>query len=223
VNFTREPIIETIITPRDGYKLILRANRGDKEFNVDAVEVVNFGAALFFRSTERPKSFLLPVAEYEVVETRETRVVLKNASFDKSVKIAGGREANSKEEKADDAAPKESKKRERRRARRRRVTTTETAEGEEVVPAKIFTGLIPPPSNLISDSLPPVAPTAEPDLFKDQIGENASSEEQEPSKEEKPIEDLTPEEEKGQPILPPFQESDKVIPIIAPPPMPGDE
>lgn len=220
MNFTREPIIETIITPRDGYKLILRANRGDKEFSVDAAEVVNFGNALFFRSTERPKSFLLPVAEYEVVETRETRVVLKNASLDKSVKIAGGKEANSKEEKADDDTPKESKKRERRRARRRRVTTADVEEGEEVAPAKIFTGLIPPPSNLISESFPP---TPAPDLFKDQIGDNASSEEKESLKDEKPIEDLTPEEEKGQPILPPFQDSDKIIPVIAPPPMPSSE
>lgn len=207
-------MIETIITPRDGFKLILRANRGDKEFNVDAVEVVNFGNALFFRSTERPKSFLLPVAEYEVVETRETRVVLKNASVDKSVKIAGGKEA--KEEK--EPAPKEAKKRERRRTRRRRGSATEeTAEGE-AAPTKVFTGLIPPPSNLISEEEKP----KEPDLFKDQLGEGETKKEEQPKKEAKPDE-LTPEKEQGQPPLPPFDHSDKAIPVIAPPPMPNEE
>jgi len=95
VNFTREPIIETIITPKDGSKLIVRSSKGEgqEEYTVDAVEVVSFGHALFFRSTEKPKSFLVPVGDYEVVEAKETRVVLKNASFERTIKIGGGREA----------------------------------------------------------------------------------------------------------------------------------
>ncbi len=212
MNFTREPIIETIITPRDGFKIMLRANRGDKEFNVDAVEVVNFGNALFFRSTERPKSFLLPVAEYEVVEMRETRVVLKNASVDKSVKIAGGKEPKETKEEKEDPS-KDPKKRERRRTRRRRPSTEETPEGE---PTKVFTGLIPPPTNLISDSIP-----QDPDLFKDQLGEGKKKEA--PPEEPKQETDLTPEKEKGQPDLPMEDHSDKAIPVIAPPPMPTED
>ena len=101
MHFTREPIIETIISPKDGFKLLVRPSDGEgrEEFSVDAVEVVSFGKSYFFRSTERPKAFLLPVSEYEVVEARETRVPLKKATNQKSIKIAGGKEEQPKEEK----------------------------------------------------------------------------------------------------------------------------
>jgi hypothetical protein len=93
VNFTREPIIETVITPREGMKLLVRNSKGGgEEYSVDAVEVVSFGTSLFFRSLERPKSFLVPVSDYEVVELKEVRVPLKTASLDRSIKIGGGRE-----------------------------------------------------------------------------------------------------------------------------------
>ncbi len=98
MDFTREPIIETIITPKEGYKLVVRSSKGtaQEEYFVDAVEVVSFGHALFFRSMERPKSFLVPVADYEILEVREARMVLKNAGLDRSIKIGGGREGNLK-------------------------------------------------------------------------------------------------------------------------------
>lgn len=94
VNFTREPIIETIISPKEGYKLVLRSSKMSslEEISVDAVEIVSFGQALFYRSLEKSKCFLLPVSDYEVMEVRETRMVLKNASFEKNIKIGGGRE-----------------------------------------------------------------------------------------------------------------------------------
>lgn len=100
MNFTREPIIETIITPKEGNKLVVRSSKTDaqEEYTVDAVEVVSFGQALFFRSLEKPKSFLVPVGDYEVVEVKENRVVLKNASFDRNIKIGGGREASIRRE-----------------------------------------------------------------------------------------------------------------------------
>lgn len=93
MNFTREPIIETIITPKDGYKLVVRNSKGgsQEEYHVDAVEVVSFGHSFFFRSLERPKSFLVPVTDYEVIELKETRVVLKNVSIERSIKIGGGK------------------------------------------------------------------------------------------------------------------------------------
>jgi hypothetical protein len=93
MDYTREPIIETIITPRDGSKLTIRNSKvkDAPDYTVDAVEVVSFGNSFFYRSMERPKSFLVPVSDYEVVESKETRVVLKNATIDKSIKIAGGR------------------------------------------------------------------------------------------------------------------------------------
>jgi hypothetical protein len=98
VDFTREPIIETIITPKEGCKLVVRSSKstGQEEYFVDAVEVVAFGHALFFRSLERPKAFLVPISDYEVLEVREARMVLKNAGLDRSIKIGGGREGSLK-------------------------------------------------------------------------------------------------------------------------------
>ncbi len=95
MNFTREPIIETVITPREGCKLVVRNSKGNgqEDYFVDAVEVVSFGHSFFFRSSERPKPFLVPVGDYEVLELKETRMVLKNVSTDRSIKIGGGREA----------------------------------------------------------------------------------------------------------------------------------
>lgn len=79
MDFTREPIIETVITPREGYRLVVRSSKGagSEEHFVDALEVVSFGSGLFFRSLERPKPFLVPVVDYEVLEVREPRMVLK--------------------------------------------------------------------------------------------------------------------------------------------------
>lgn len=98
VDFTREPIIETIITPKEGCKLVVRSskNAGQEEYFVDAVEVVSFGQASFFRSLERPKPFLVPIADYEILEVREARMVLKSVGIDRSIKIGGGREAVSR-------------------------------------------------------------------------------------------------------------------------------
>lgn len=97
MNFTREPIIETIISPREGCKLLVRSSKSSgpaEEYYVDAVEVVSFGRAFFFRSMERPKAFLVPASDYEVLEIKETRVALKTVSHDRNIKIGGGREAS---------------------------------------------------------------------------------------------------------------------------------
>lgn len=104
MNFTREPIIETIITPKEGCKLAVRSSKaeGQEEYIVDAVEVVSFGQALFFRSLEKPKPFLVPVGDYEIVEVKESRVVLKSAQFDRTIKIGGGREGPIRRESAEE-------------------------------------------------------------------------------------------------------------------------
>jgi hypothetical protein len=96
VNFTREPIIETIITPKEGFRLIVRNTKGtgQEEYSVEALEVVTFGSSYFFRSLERPKAFLVPVSDFEVIETKELRVALKNVAPERTIKIAGGREAS---------------------------------------------------------------------------------------------------------------------------------
>lgn len=102
MDFTREPIIETVITPKEGCKLVVRSSKsaGQEEYFVDAVEVVSFGNALFFRSIERPKAFIVPASDYEILEVREARMVLKNVGIDRTIKIGGGRETAAK-------APKE--------------------------------------------------------------------------------------------------------------------
>lgn len=98
MDFTREPIIETVITPKEGFKIVVRSSKnvGQEEYFVDAVEVVSFGNAFFFRSLEKPKAFLVPVSDYEILEVREARIVLKNVGTDRSIKIGGGREASVK-------------------------------------------------------------------------------------------------------------------------------
>ena len=89
MDFTREPIVETVITPREGYRLVVRSSKsaGLEEHFVDALEVVTFGNASFFRSTERPKPFVVPVGDYEILEVREPRMVLKTP-IEGSIKIA---------------------------------------------------------------------------------------------------------------------------------------
>lgn len=161
MDFTREPIIETVITPKEGCKLVVRSSKGNnqEEHFVDALEVVSFGHSFFFRSLERPKSFLVPVTDYEILEVREARMVLKNVGVDRAIKIGGGREgqmrpqkepviekadfssAESSEEEvavpAQSAAEKPQdgrldKKRDRRRNYRRRRGGREGAAEEEV-------------------------------------------------------------------------------------------
>ncbi len=96
VIFTREPVIETIITAKEGSKLVVRNSKGvgQEEYFVDAVEVISFGHAVFFRSLERPKCFVVPISDYEVLEVRETRIVLKKGVVEKGVKIGGWRESS---------------------------------------------------------------------------------------------------------------------------------
>ncbi len=162
MDFTREPVIETVMTPKEGYRLALKNSKApdEEEFFVEALEMVSFGSAVFYRSKDRPKAFLLPVTDYQVVEVREARVSLKNATVEKTIKIGGGRtskeskeneprtDSAQKEEKTDvsqeetlapSIAPAEAKpekngdkKRERRRnlKRRRNREGGESSEGE---------------------------------------------------------------------------------------------
>ena len=98
MEFTRQPIIETVITAKEGFKLVVRSSKGSgqEEYFVEAVEVVSFGNSCFYRSTEKPKAFLVPASDYEILEVREARMVLKNVGFDKTIKIGGGKEASIK-------------------------------------------------------------------------------------------------------------------------------
>ena len=160
MNFTREPIIETILSPKDGYKLCIKNSKvaDSEELFVDVVEVVSFGHAFFFRGQERPKPFLVPVSDYEVFEVKETRVVLKNIAHDRNIKIGGGREAfvrpqkeqpvdrldedvKEQEDLKETASPvegavegKSDRKRDRRRNRRRRLAEERRDGGDKDKP-----------------------------------------------------------------------------------------
>lgn len=157
MDFTREPIIESIITPKEGCKLVVRSSKnvGQEEYFVDAIEVVSFANTFFYRSMERPKAFLVPATDYEVLEVREARMVLKNVGVDRSIKIAGGREKKKKAE-PEAEAPEESeekrgrveKKKERRRTQRRKRTKSDATSDESKVEEKETPKVdLPPPES----------------------------------------------------------------------------
>lgn len=146
MDFTREPIIESVITPKEGCKLVVRSSKSasQEEFFVDSVEVVSFGHSLYYRSQERPKSFFVPANDYEILEVRETRMVLKNVGVDRTIKIGGGREMRKEKEKEREEAPamepaaaaessdaRGDKKRDKRRHTRRRRSKGEPLPAEE--------------------------------------------------------------------------------------------
>ena len=154
MDFTREPIIETIITPKEGCKLVVRSSKatGQEEYFVDSIEVVVFGNAIFFRSLERPKAFVVPASDYEILEVREAKVVLKNVGIERSIKIgskqprevvqerpepvastlapAQAQETEATQQAKQEADSKLDRKRDRRRHTRRRRGAGGDGEGE---------------------------------------------------------------------------------------------
>lgn len=171
MNYTREPIIETVVTPKEGCKLVLRNSKKGNEhedYLVDAVEVVSFGNSLFFRSQERPKPFLLPVTDYEVVELKETKMVLKAVSHDRAIKIAGGKESLKQPNPSPEKQEPTSKKSIKRRHRRKKIEASTSEEApkasekepkggdkkdETPVSSSPVRGLLPPPTMLIKEKL----------------------------------------------------------------------
>lgn len=135
MDFTRQPIIETVISPRDGHKLLIRNSKeaNQEEYLVNAIEIVSFGSALFFRCLERkPKAFLLPIADYDVVEVKEARMALKNISTDKPIKIGEGKgpkEENKNEEGKSESDSKKSSK--KRGSRKRRPSRSEKEKSQD--------------------------------------------------------------------------------------------
>jgi hypothetical protein len=137
VDFTREPIIETVITPKEGCKLVVRSSKsaGQEEYFVDAVEMVSFGHSFFFRSLERPKTFFVPATDYEILEVRETRMVLKNVGLkgggERTIKIAGGREAQMRATREREHAVEKEKEAEAIPAAAEAGETAQTAEEKD--------------------------------------------------------------------------------------------
>ena len=118
-----------MITPREGCKLVVRSSKanGQEDYFVDAVEVVSFGHSFFFRSSEKPKSFLVPCSDYEILELRETRMVLKHVPTERSVKIGGGR---------DSAPPRQPRESQADKSESKQETKYEPRQEREAVPAE---------------------------------------------------------------------------------------
>ncbi|NGX63064.1 MAG: hypothetical protein KR126chlam6_00471 [Candidatus Anoxychlamydiales bacterium] len=188
MNYTREPIIETIITPKEGSKLVVRKSKGAMdEYFVEALEIVSFGNASFFRSTERPKSFLVPVSDYEVIEIKETKMILKSASFEKSIKIGGGKTEDTK-------SPKRKKMHKKSKPQiETQPIQPKTEKGggqddETQVSSSILRKLFPPPPNLIKENLNHIK---SPEKIDESISKEIVKE---------PVKDI-PKEEKKEEIL----------------------
>ena len=178
MDYTREPIIESVITAREGCKLVIRSSKGmsQEEYFIDAVELITFGSALFYRSLEKPKPFLLPVQDYEVVEVREARMVLKNVGIDRSLKVVS-KEKPAQQQKQPPQKPQEQEvaeerqhddKKRQKRANRRRgkgqdiqeeqpqiaVSEEESIKQLAAVPSpSALSALLAPPTTLISETL----------------------------------------------------------------------
>jgi len=210
VNYTREPIIESIITPKEGCKLVVRNSKGgaSEEYFVESLEIVSFGNAIFFRSTERPKSFLVPVTDFEVIELKETKMVLKTANIEKSIKIGGGKIEETK-----------SQKRKRRQKTHQEKTQLEKPpqtqpivekggdkDDETQVSSSILRKLFPPPPNLIKEKLNHIK---SPEKINESISKEIVKEES--PKDEKKTEKIKEEADKTQEIKKEAKEETLVV------------
>ncbi len=97
MNFTREPILETIISAKEDYKLKIKSTKheGSAEYLVDAVEVVCFGTTFFYRSGEPAHTFFVPAQDFEIEQVRQVRISLKTPT-ETNIKIAGGAEGGNR-------------------------------------------------------------------------------------------------------------------------------
>lgn len=103
--FTRQPIVETIITPKEGFQLQLKSssNSTTERYSADVLELVIYGFTPFYRSLEGPRPFLVPAGQFEVEQVRESRVLLKHAAYERKA----GRELAPRENKKHLAASRE--------------------------------------------------------------------------------------------------------------------
>ena len=217
MDYTREPIIETVITPKEGCKLVLRNTKGasQEEYFVDAVEVVTFGTTHFFRSLEKPKPFLIPTTDFEVLEVREPRMILKTSGIDRSIKISGGKEKPQKEhhpkethqkesykepseeKRHEDKKPEEKKQEEKRqddkegsgeRKRNRRSSRRRRDRDDDQEPkgeSLVEGGELPPPPKLIAP--PPTLISETLSRYRDQEQFKGAFYEKEAERREEPI------------------------------------
>jgi hypothetical protein len=183
MNFTREPILETVVTSKEGGKLLVRSSKAlnKEEYVVDAVEIISFAGSLFYYSSERPKTFILPINDYEIVEVKETRMALKTQSLEKSIKIGSEEERMPQDMSRRNNNNKRNRKKNKERfehshqGQKQDVVQSQTEElpptlesneapkemsSEEIkpvesqeAPPQVVKKLIPPPTGLIKEKL----------------------------------------------------------------------
>jgi hypothetical protein len=139
MNFTREPILETIISAKEGFKLKIKStkNEGGTEFLVDAVEVVCLGTTFFYRSGEPSHTFFIPAQDFEICQVREARLLLKTPT-EKAIKIAGGAEGGekSKEHNQQNSKPHKEKVQEKKVEQNKQEPNKQEPKGEANVQKK---------------------------------------------------------------------------------------
>ncbi len=172
MNFTREPIIESVITAKEGSTLLVRSShrQSSEEYCVEAIEVVSFGPAFFFRCLERTNPFFLPVGHYEIVEVKENRMPLKAASFEKTIKIG------KKEEGQETIESKKQRKSKKRRGQQHPSQLQQQAQQQQPPTApevgKEPRKLFPPPSKLIKEQMSKYRPEEETSPAEEKKQEN---------------------------------------------------
>lgn len=234
MNFTREPIVETIISAKEGYKLSIKSSKttNGEEYLVDAVEVVSYHGSFFYRCQERPKTFFIPANDFEIVEVKETRILIKNPNIDKNIKIAGGKEKQAKAEEQPKEAPKQEQKREKKKGRRGKTKVIEakeqqpkpkeikesTEEKDQDKPS-VFSHLLTPPTGLISETLVKYKQETTPETL------NIETEKEKAPKKTKTAPKKTKAKEPEQQKIeetPPQAQEDQSNNITSEPPKPGE-
>jgi|GEM_PF-3352338 len=136
MHFTREPILETIISAKEEYKLKIKntKNEAGATYLVDAVEVVCFGTTYFYRSGEPSHTFFVPAQDFEIEQVRQVRLALK-AATESSIKIGSGSESTNKQslEKAKDKKKQKPSKEHQKEKEDQKVQEGEVQEPTESV------------------------------------------------------------------------------------------
>ena len=78
-------LLKQLLPPKKGVNWLSAAAKasGQEEYFVDAVEVVSFGHSLFLSLSGKAKSISSACEDYEILEVREARMVLKNVGVRK--------------------------------------------------------------------------------------------------------------------------------------------
>lgn len=175
--YTREPIILSVLSAKEGYNLVLKSTKisNEEPYAVASVSIVNFSGAIFYRSLF-DRDFLLPVSDYIVVEEKQVKLNVKlatkkndeikqpkRASKNKSTKES--RQQKPKKQKNIESESKETEQLTDHEKKSKKdtslVSAKEVSEKKATKPV-----ILPPPTNLVE-----VKKNSD-----DEVGKDASSE-----------------------------------------------